>query len=1672
MPRLDLNLDNLNQQRQSLLSLQVQLREIDSRVLAQQAELEAALRAGQSANVVAPLKTQLENVRAGRSDLLAQHQALRLDIDRLANGLLAQRDPAQLAEALDGNQPIALLPMRLETRYFSEFQANIPTRPDRFPELQANNPPRPDRLRIRVYPDDINVIQHTAALTETERQAGINYWLARFGLNEAEAERIARDLAVSQGRNRCAWILRILTPTNSDQLGQIEAVPVFPSVEAIAASAKQTRALLLPDRWCAIGYAAGRREVFRVWGKRIPDELLLSPDWLNLKEKSDEAMFAGERAWMVDFVAALDKGMALEVTQEDINVFLRRRQDARGFNLASDTLERLLVVGLEWTKDAAQSAEELAELLAAQRDSAGLGFLPLGTPTNNTELAASGYSRAEESDPPPTPSEHSQFPKEKDALQLLQNALGLPEDKLTAEGIQNAHLAEQRTALHMLNALWRGTFGHYLMELWNPLGSEEAKRYLKTPTLYALRRYAVAYLRPAGALPLLRVGKQPYGVLPVVGKAYAQDNDKLENGIGKVLGVLRPIWEIAVRQKVPLLKDGNVEKAKDILQTNPWSQVAFYRDESPKNPVSTPNNVQSKQDLMNSLLNALGISSKVPGGAPAYVTTPLYRQQFPQDPPYSAIQLAGVPWVLADSQDPTKEAPAATSFAAIPAPANYLRLLADNITKDTVLLSNQSGEALLQALLAYSAYMERYDAVEKYVQFSGAAEKVTSVSAPFLSYVEPRQEDATRFAVNNPLELASVVIPKLTGTATLGQFVTESVNLQKVELQPAKASEMAVGLLDSVSKIIKQVRDLAAVKLSLDYLSQRTVGELNWAFKTTLDAFSYRLDAWFSARANHRLAQLREQNPTGVYVGGFAWVENLHADQRPDSEGHLLAPSLGQAATAAILRSGFMANQEQGAFNIQLDSQRTRHALDILQGLTRDQPLAALYGYRIERGLRDSLLGKLIWPLRLAYPWRPAGADPSKEPKESVGARDVVDGVALLAAWEIDGGVTVRGSLNQVVGDKNRSLAPSTSPSQDEWLIVTQIVQTALDLADSVSDLLMAEGVHQIMQGNFDRAGAAMAIVDKQSLPIEPQVAKTPRGGASYTQRMALLCPGAIDNQWPDDRRSRAEPGLNAWLALMLGEPGLYQFSARVFRGEDADQGPIIDQDPVTVTFQDLGMSPLSAVLSATTVHSQALSGAAETGFRGRLVDTLIAKIDTPTTVTGLDIQQEGVNGGLGLGHFEALATTVRALLDKARPITRKDLVVPDDALEGERNEGEFPGVDEAELRQRADQLIADFTAVKNAVLASVDADDLLNNLAALADFVVPASWPQQVQALQNPSPSADAFLAAMPAITATLALKTQQLAEPIPTEIDKDGAVKPATHGQLVQKSVEQIKLLLGKDFPVLPRVSLGAYAAEFNASLAAQADLTLNNPWQVSGWLPKMARVHDGLDRFVGALSAHEALIGLSGEQDFKLVQYPQKLVQYPTPPKQVWAALPEAWLEDESAEFDPHTVPEELRGYVADELGGAYKNINRVAPKLALALHTLGGLEAVGEDTLLAGLVCDEWVEFIPDRFQTAGISFHYDAPGARPPQSILLALPPTLQQENWQFDQVLDVLHEAWDLAKIRAVRPKDLDGGIGALLPGNYLPQNYSGKLPSVTFRKMAVSALAKFKTSIVPLGKG
>jgi hypothetical protein len=125
---------------------------------------------------------------------------------------------------------------------------------------------------------------------------------------------------------------------------------------------------------------------------------------------------------------------------------------------------------------------------------------------------------------------------------------------------------------------------------------------------------------------------------------------------------------------------------------------------------------------------------------------------------------------------------------------------------------------------------------------------------------------------------------------------------------------------------------------------------------------------------------------------------------------------------------------------------------------------------------------------------------------------------------------------------------------------------------------------------------------------------------------------------------------------------------------------------------------------------------------------------------------------------------------------------------------------------------------------------------------------------------------------------------------------------------------------------------------------------------------------------------------------------------------------------------------------------------AAQLAVALHTAAGLD-LGKR--IVALVCDEWVETIPSESETTGLTFHYDAPAARAPQAVLLAVPPRLDMARWDLEMLVDTVLEAAELTHLRGVTPKELRW-IGGALPMTYLPQNFTGDRPSVDLGALLV----------------
>jgi len=96
--------------------------------------------------------------------------------------------------------------------------------------------------------------------------------------------------------------------------------------------------------------------------------------------------------------------------------------------------------------------------------------------------------------------------------------------------------------------------------------------------------------------------------------------------------------------------------------------------------------------------------------------------------------------------------------------------------------------------------------------------------------------------------------------------------------------------------------------------------------------------------------------------------------------------------------------------------------------------------------------------------------------------------------------------------------------------------------------------------------------------------------------------------------------------------------------------------------------------------------------------------------------------------------------------------------------------------------------------------------------------------------------------------------------------------------------------------------------------------------------------------------------------------------------------------------------------------------------------GQIEPSQPNQRYCGLLLDEWVEVVPADQADTGLAFHFDRPNSEAPQAILLVTPPA-HTGAWQWQDLVDTLHETLDLARLRAVEPTQLaQTPFAALLP--------------------------------------
>ena len=469
---------------------------------------------------------------------------------------------------------------------------------------------------------------------------------------------------------------------------------------------------------------------------------------------------------------------------------------------------------------------------------------------------------------------------------------------------------------------------------------------------------------------------------------------------------------------------------------------------------------------------------------------------------------------------------------------------------------------------------------------------------------------------------------------------------------------------------------------AIEALQDLPTARLERLFAEHVDCLSFRTDAWRTGLAFTRLKQMRggdAQNPprTGVLLGAYGWVEHVRPRgayppfQLPDdlaaefpstpeplsidpaNQGFIHAPSLDHAVTAAVLRSGHMsiADPAEGAeLAVNLSSERVRRALGVMQGMREGQSLAALLGYQFERGLHERHapleLDKFIQPLRIQFPFDanriPETAEPSGGSAEAISARNVIDG---------------RRFADKVLGLPETSrvypygLSDVPGASADEARAIETEADRLLDTLDAVSDVAIAESVHQAAKGNFERAAGMLDAFSRGTPPPEPEVTLTPRTGVTLTHRVALhLDPDAPDPPAVATPRALAEPRIDDWLRRHL--PPLPSIACTVTY---FDQTLDRISDPVRVSVADLGLAAIDLVAMLPEDAQQSFGALDERVLR----HVQAAHTVTPDAAARIDYVTPFDAATNTLFALTPLVESLRALLASARPLTGADLAAP-----------------------------------------------------------------------------------------------------------------------------------------------------------------------------------------------------------------------------------------------------------------------------------------------------------------------------------------------------------------------------------------------------------------------------
>ncbi|MBN7812313.1 hypothetical protein J0A68_15275 [Algoriphagus sp. H41] len=1511
-----------------------------------------------------------------------------VSLNAAITGLLAVNHRT-LTRELSGDLPIVMLPVRIETRFVTPVGAA-------------------QELWVRIFPDDIHADTHEPLLAEKEVEAGEEYWAKRAGLHsfppgeEAESKKkLAWEnlKAVSISPQRAIWIAKATRPLNWPKTDSPPPANLdFPKHTQFKESSwtRAARTQALPDRFVLTIFAHGKA-VHEQVGAVIPDTVFLGPDPLATEQpfakKEDEIVFQEEIAWLQSFDKAVAKGLGMKVKLSP------------AMRVADGSIERITVLGLLHSADP-ESGKKLVEDLFENHhySSKGLSFLPQGTPTNNTETGASGYSRNEDNLSKGYYEEQAVPANPQSDLDLFAQGFGINREVL--KDLSHAAQMDHFDNLMMNRALYAATLAYYFEELMEPA--------IKEADAVQIRSFFTSFVTARGPLSAIRVGDQPYGVLLTsdLSRWNEAASGKFFIGLAEVLKRLQSVWD-QLSAKVPRvgMPGDSWEILLKILGLQPGS-VAFRQrlgnlpDYSLASPLVNQSffNVEIKNlnQRIVEFLTTLGFNPLAKGNFYPLISNMVFYQW---TNPIGADKLI-LPDVAASDAEFLPKLPKSG--------LNYAEYMGTRCTLAEIETVNFGGDkpprSLLALLMRHALLSELKQAGTKAYQANNQVIKSAMFEKSFFN-MDKNNQDLTSF------ELLKGDPKKINSNA----FANVNTSLGDHLLNPRIR--------------LPWNPNIAPMRAAMNYLGGLSTKALERNLADFVDLCSYRLDAWQMGLFTRRLQQNRAKAPTGVYLASYGWVENLRPEPKKvlnqrtvpkelwpkdgtppiklkQNAGFSHVPSLNHATAVGLLLAGYKNHaspSNPSLFAMNLSSDRARRAMALFEGIRNGQRLEVLLGYEFERGLHDATtsnpahnLNRYIQAFRSKYEIENLSIPQqgATEAQETIDSYPVVNGLKILKASDAE-----VSSLVTVAAHRPLVLA-----------LKAQLANTL----DACNDLLVTEAAFQITQGNRDRTSGVLNSALMADTPPEIQVLDTPRSSLlTYTHRIAAHLdvkkfspPG---KGWPADPSPRAafEPGLNRWVAELIGDPR--KIMCRVTSIPETGARSKTE----LVSLDDLGLQPIDLVY----LLSEDLSAGA-TELESRIASYFRKSKRLEASVRlQIEFSPELRASAISLASAFPLLRSIKMSLGQSRVADARDFA---SRAKSVVNSLELTGVDFEDYRQRIEEGLGSLRSMVEAFGAMVPGPSLpkdetnppsMSALFGLAEASVEPSQlyqavdlsPETLSGIREFQESASLFgvqLAYPQSLGPEVGESQEDLLSRVGNlwkvvnakiELGAERLAKAATETEVIPrlKSLsEAAKALLGEDFLPIPRF---LYSNEdvMKKTLKDEKQLLkyINGKTGLSGevnkesWLQSVARVRPAVARFETLRFMSEAL----GNEAMDL-----SLAQVPFRPDDSWLGF----------EF-----PKEYAG----------KPFNIMEDTVSLACL---GAQAAQTKDLQSVLILDEWTEKIPVEEEITGLAYHYNQPNATAPQAVLLAVEPT-QSGKWDWDVLQGVLNDTIRRSRSRAVEPDQL-----------------------------------------------